>query len=180
MSSPKSFQDLFLDEARAMYDAEEQVTQAFPILAKASTSDEVRAAMETHLEETRTHIQRLGAVFELLNEDAAGQHCAAMANILQAINDVPENGASPEARDARILAIAQQAVRYEIGAYGSLIASALTLGAEQLATILRPTLEEHKAAAELLEWFADSRVTEAAMRTDRDPIERAKAAIGRL
>jgi ferritin-like metal-binding protein YciE len=55
--------------------------------------------------------------------------------------------------------------RYRIGAYGSLIASAMTLGAEQAAAILRPTLEETKATAEALQWFAEARLAQAPIRT---------------
>jgi ferritin-like metal-binding protein YciE len=160
MPRPKSFQDLFLDQARDLYDAEEQLTQAFPKLAEAAASDELRAAIETHFEETRTHIQRLEEVFELLDEQPSGQHCAGMADILQETSDLIEEEEIGQVRDAGIVANAQRAVHYEIDAYDSLIASAATLGAEDVAAILRRTLDEEKAADEMLQSLAERRIDE--------------------
>jgi hypothetical protein len=88
MSRQKSFQDLFLVEARELYGAEEQLMKVLPTLADAATSDKLRAAIQTQREETRTHIQRLEEVFELLDEEPGGQHCSGMAVILQEVEYV--------------------------------------------------------------------------------------------
>jgi ferritin-like metal-binding protein YciE len=148
MSRPKSFKDLFLDEARDLYSAEQQLTQAFPKLAEVAESDEVRAEIEIHLEQTRTHIQRLEEVFELLGERPDGQHCAGMARILQATTNAIDEEDVQHAGDGGIVVSAQRVAHYKIGAYGSLVAAATTLGTDAIATILRRTLEEEKAADE--------------------------------
>ena len=49
---------VFTDELKDMYSAENQIVKALPKMAKASEGD-LRSAFEEHLEQTRTHVQRL-------------------------------------------------------------------------------------------------------------------------
>ena len=63
MAEPGTLHDAFIDELRDTYDAEKQLTKALPKLAKAASSDELREAFESHLEETRGQIERLEQVF---------------------------------------------------------------------------------------------------------------------
>src|SRR4051812_19032716 len=83
MAESGTLHDAFLDELRDTYDAEKQLTKALPKLAKAASSPDLRAAFETHLEETRGHVERLEQVFESLDEKARGKHCAGIAGIIE-------------------------------------------------------------------------------------------------
>src|SRR5205085_1889403 len=114
----------------------------------------------SHFEKTRTHIQRLEEAFELLDAASGGRHCAEMASILQDISAPLEKSDAARERDDRIVTTAQRAAHYEVSAYGSLVASATTLGAEEIADILRRTLEEEKAAEAMLQSLADERISE--------------------
>jgi ferritin-like metal-binding protein YciE len=58
MAEAGTLHDAFIDELRDTYDAEKQLTKALP-LAKAATNAKLRAAFETHLEETQGQIARL-------------------------------------------------------------------------------------------------------------------------
>ena len=64
MAEAGTLHDAFIDELRDTYDAEKQLIKALPKLAKASSSAELKAAFEEHLEQTLTHVQRLEQVFE--------------------------------------------------------------------------------------------------------------------
>ncbi len=57
---------LFMNELKDLYSAEKQITRALPKMAKAATSEELREAFQTHLEETRGQIERLDRVFEIM------------------------------------------------------------------------------------------------------------------
>ncbi len=83
MAETGTLHDAFLDELKDAYDGEKQLTKALPKMAKAATSPELRAAFESHLEETRGHIDRLEQVFELLDEKAKGKHCDGIAGIIE-------------------------------------------------------------------------------------------------
>src|SRR5436190_13445948 len=83
MSETGTLHDAFVDELRDLYDAEKQLTKALPKLAKTSSSPKLREAFESHLEETRGHIDRLEQVFEGLGERPRGKHCDGIAGIIE-------------------------------------------------------------------------------------------------
>ncbi len=75
MAETGTLHDAFIDELRDTYDAEKQLTKALPKLAKAASSPDLRKAFESHLEETRGHVDRLEQVFETIDEPVKGKHC---------------------------------------------------------------------------------------------------------
>ena len=50
---------LYIDELRDIYNAENQLVKALPKMAKASTSEDLRAGFQEHLEQTKGHVRRL-------------------------------------------------------------------------------------------------------------------------
>jgi ferritin-like metal-binding protein YciE len=68
MAEAGTLHDAFIDELRAAYDAERQLTKALPKMAKAETSPDLRSAFETHLEEPRDQVSKLEEVFGFLEE----------------------------------------------------------------------------------------------------------------
>src|ERR1043166_9554443 len=73
MTENGTLHDAFLDELRDLYDAEKQLTKALPKLAKTATSPKLREAFESHLEETRGHVERLEQGFEEVGEETPGK-----------------------------------------------------------------------------------------------------------
>lgn len=45
--------ELYIDELRDIYNAENQLTKALPKMAKAANSDELRSGFEEHFEQTK-------------------------------------------------------------------------------------------------------------------------------
>jgi len=162
MASPKFLQELFLEKARDLYGAEEQLLAALPRLAEAASSEELRAAIESHLQETRTHVDLLEQVFDLLDLRHDGNYCAGIAGIIEELRDLLYEDVDSSVMDAGIVASAQCAEHYEIGAYGSLIAWANALGREEIAAVLSLTLKEEKAADRKLTALAQKGINEAA------------------
>src|SRR4029078_11330564 len=83
MAENGTLHDAFLDELRDLYDAEKQLTKALPKLAKTASSPQLRYAFESHLEETRGHVERLEEVFEEMDQKARGKHCDGIAGIIE-------------------------------------------------------------------------------------------------
>jgi Uncharacterized protein conserved in bacteria len=155
MGQSGTLHDAFLDELKDSYDAEKQLTKALPKLAKAATSAELRDAFESHLEETRGHVERLEQVFELLDEKARGKHCDGIAGIIEEGSSVMGEGFDETTMDACLIASGQRAEHYEIAAYGTLVAWAKTMGHDEVAVLLEETLNEEKAADEKLTSLAE-------------------------
>ena len=158
----QNLREALVEEIRDLYNAEKQLTKALPKLAKAATSEELRDAFESHLEETQGHVTRLERVFELLDEKPRGKHCAGMAGIIEEGSDTMQEDMEDSVMDACLIAGAQRAEHYEITAYGSVIAWAEALGLSEVSEVLNETLAEEKAADEKLTALAESGINEAA------------------
>ena len=157
MASIDSMKSLLVDELRDIYDAEKRLTKAIPKLAKKATNDQLRTALEEHLEETEQQVQRLEQAFEHLGERAKAKPCAGMRGIIEEGDEhVGEDYEDDDLRDAVIIGSAQRVEHYEIAAYGTAIAHARLLEQEDVAELLEENLGEEKAADEKLTEIAET------------------------
>jgi ferritin-like metal-binding protein YciE len=162
MAEAGNLHDAFLDELRDAYDAEKQLTKALPKMAKTATSEVLRDAFETHLEETRGHITRLEQVFEGLDEKARGKHCDGIEGIIEEGKSMMDEDFDDATMDACLIASGQRAEHYEIAAYGTLIAWAKAMGHEDSVELLQSILDEEKAADEKLTSLAEAGINQEA------------------
>jgi ferritin-like metal-binding protein YciE len=159
----KSVNDLLLDELRDIYHAEKQLVRALPKMAKKAKSDELRRAIEDHLEETKGQVERLDQVFQQLDARSSGQRCEAMEGLIEEAKEMMEEVTTPEVLDAAMITAAQKVEHYEIASYGSVCALAEALGHKDAARLLEETLNEEKAADQKLNQIALSGVNQAAL-----------------
>jgi ferritin-like metal-binding protein YciE len=162
MAESGTLHDAFLDELRDAYDAEKQLLKALPKMAKKATSDDLTTAFETHLEETRGHVDKLEQVFGALGEKVRGKHCDGIAGIIEEGKSVMEEDFDAQTMDACLIAGGQRAEHYEMAAYGTLIAWAKAMGHTEAADLLEEILEEEKAADEKLTELAEGGINQAA------------------
>jgi ferritin-like metal-binding protein YciE len=160
MAEAGTLHEAFVEELRDTYDAEKQLIKALPKLAKAARSEELRAAFETHLEETRGHAERLERVFENLDEKARGKHCDGIAGIIEEGKSIIEEDFDAATMDARLIAAGQRAEHYEMAAYGTLVAWAQSMGHTEAAKLLQETLDEEKAADKTLTSLAEAGINQ--------------------
>jgi ferritin-like metal-binding protein YciE len=178
MSSMDSLADLLQDELKDIYDAEKQLTKALPKLAKKASNEQLREALETHLQETEGHIERLEQIFEQLEMPARGKKCEGMQHLIAEGNDMIGEAEEDGTRDAVMIAAVQKTEHYEMASYGTIRTWANLLGQSDIASILEETLEEEKAADEKLTAIAESFVNEQAAQEgdDEEEEERPRAA----
>ena len=150
--SVDTMEKLFVDELKDLYSAENQITKALPKLAKASTSEDLRAAFESHLGETEEQIKRLEEIFTMLDVSPKGKTCVAMKGLLEEGSEVLEDTQEGAVRDAAMISAAQRVEHYEMAGYGSVRTYAELLGQDEIVALLSETLEEEKSA--------DSKLTE--------------------
>jgi ferritin-like metal-binding protein YciE len=142
----KTLKDLFLEELADMYDAEHRMVKALPDLIEAATCNELKGALQSHLDETEHQVEKLETVFAAFSEKPQRTKCPAMAGLIDEASEiVAENKKSPSI-NAAIIAAAQKVEHYEIASYGCLQAWAGLLGNRQAADVLDEILEEEKAA----------------------------------
>jgi len=155
--------EMLVDEIRDLYHAEKQMTKSLPKMAKAATHEDLREAFETHLEETQEQINRLEEVFEALGERPKAKPCPGMAGIIQEGQETMQEDADGAVLDAALIAAAQRAEHYEIGAYGTCAEWARLLGLNDVVSLLEQTLEEEKATDKKLTSLAEQEINRAAI-----------------
>jgi len=172
--------ELLVDQLKDLYDAEKRLTKAIPKLAKKATNDQLRSALEEHLEETEQQVARLEEAFEHMGETARAKPCAGMRGIIEEGNEhVGEDYEDDDLRDAVIIGSAQRVEHYEIAAYGTAIAHAKLLGQNEVVELLLESLNEEKAADEKLTEIAEGVVNlEAANQDEDEESEGAMAGLG--
>lgn len=158
----KSLEDAFVDELRDVLSAEKQLVKALPRMAKAASHEKLQQAIEEHLAETETHVERLEQVFESLDLKPRAKKCDAMEGLLEEGKSLLEEDADERVLDALIIAAAQKVEHYEIATYGTLCTWAEQLGYADALKLLKQTLGEEKNADELLTEIAETSVNEAA------------------
>lgn len=152
----KTLQDLFIHELKDLYSAETQLVKALPKMAKAASHDELRAAFEEHLEETKGQVERLEQIAEMCETKLTGHKCKAMEGLIAEGADMIAEDAEDTVRDAGLIGAAQRVEHYEMAGYGTAKALAKQLGHDEAVELLDETLEEEKSADERLTDLAET------------------------
>ena len=152
----KTIEDLFIHELSDIYSAEKQLTKALPKLARAAFNPDLKAAFESHLEETVGQVERIDKIVELLDIRLKRIKCAAMEGLVEEGKDVIDEVEEGPLRDAALIGGAQKVEHYEIASYGTISAIAKQLGYTDAIPLLQATLKEEKATDEKLTLLAES------------------------
>jgi ferritin-like metal-binding protein YciE len=153
-----SLQKLYVDHLKDVYSAEKQIIQALPKMAKNASNEQLRAAFQEHLEQTRGQVERLDQIFERLGKSPRGKKCKGMEGLIEEGKEVLEEEMDDDVRDAALIAAAQKVEHYEIAAYGTLRTYAELLGEKQDAKLLQQTLDEEGNTDKKLTQLAESTV----------------------
>jgi len=169
--SLETLQDLLVHELKDLYSAERQLVQALPKMAKAASSDELRAAFENHLAQTEEQVTRIETIMESFGESPKGQKCAGMEGLVEEGKNFLKEDADTDVMDAGIIAAAQKVEHYEIASYGTVCEYARILGHTEALQLLEQTLEEEKSADELLSRLAEGGINALAERDGNEDSE---------
>jgi len=150
----KTMNDLFVHQLQDIYYAEKQLVKPLPKMA----DKQLKQGFLAHLEETKTHVQRLEQVFKMHGAEVKAVDCPAIDGIIEEADDIAGEVEDKRVLDAALINAAQAAEHYEIARYGSLIAWARQLGRNDCASVLQRTLEEKKATDQKLTTLAEGKV----------------------
>ena len=148
----KSFRDLLVEELRDIYDGEQQLEHALPLMADAAVLPELKQAFINHLEETKTQIGRLEKIFLQFGESPLGNPCKTMQGLIAEAQDIldEEQEADPGVLEAALVGAAQKMEHFEIAAYGTARTYAEILNLKGIASLLQETLDEEGRTNKLL------------------------------
>lgn len=163
MSKMKELKDLYLDELQDLYSAETQLIDALPKVAKKATSSELKKAIEAHLEETKTHQEKVEKLLKSHDEKPGKETCEAMKGLIKETEKMMGEDMTSEVCDAAIIACAQRVEHYEISGYGTVRSYAESLGLSDDVTVITSIFKQEEAADKKLSSIAEGSVNEKAM-----------------
>ncbi len=138
--------DLYLEQLQDMHSCERQLIKSLPKLAEAASHPQLKAAFDSHLAQTRTHLERLDGIIADLGKSPGKKVCEATVGLVEEGAGMIAAEADPEVRDAGLICAAQKTEHYEIASYGCLRTFATVLGRTTDAATHQQTLDEEKAA----------------------------------
>ncbi len=127
-------------------------------MAAKASDPKLKQAFESHLEETKVQKERLEKVCDLLGISPGRMKCKAMEGLIEEGEDMIDEKATPETKDAGLIASAQRIEHYEISGYGTAAHFAEFLGHAEAAKILNETLQEEQNADTKLNKLAKSSI----------------------
>ncbi len=147
---------------RDLYNAENQLVKALPKMAKSAATPQLKKAFESHLAETRKHVERLEKIFQKLGQKPGGKTCKAMKGLVEEGSEMMKEDGSEVVIDAGLIGAAQRVEHYEIAGYGVVRTFAGVLGETEAQKILQTTLDEEGAADKKLTKIAEGFVNDEA------------------
>jgi ferritin-like metal-binding protein YciE len=159
-----NLRDLYVDQLRDLYSAEQQILVALPKMIAASTDSELRRKFEKHQMETRRQADRLMQIFDDLGQSPSGHHCRGMEGLLLEGEEVLQRRGQipPEVLDAALICTAQRVEHYELAGYGCVRTFADMLGLDKHSELLQQTLDEEGRADHVLTDVAEDHVNKEA------------------
>jgi ferritin-like metal-binding protein YciE len=145
-----SIEDVYAAQLGALRSAELQLMEALPALERAASDRKLQQAFAQHLEQTQSHLERLGEIIESSPSPVPDERCDAMRELVGEGDRIIGTDGPGEVKDVALIAAAQRAEHYEISAYGTARALADQLDQRDACRLLGETLEEERQADELL------------------------------
>jgi len=154
-SSKESLQKLYIEQLKDLHSAEEQILEALPKLAKATTHPELKRAFQEHYQQTEQQKQRLEQIGNDLGEDLSGHTCKGMKGVIAEGAEIMKEFTDSDVLDAALISAAQRVEHYEMAGYGCARTYAHMLGFGNHADLLQRTLDEESDADEKLTGLAE-------------------------
>jgi ferritin-like metal-binding protein YciE len=147
--------DLLIDELGKLLTIEETLVKVMlPELLLELRDDDLKQAVQEHLDETRGHVGNVKEAFLALGVAPAGKPAYGLDG-LHTEHKATAPQVVPGARPSVHVAAAMGTEHYEINAYEAAIRLADALGAEEVGGLLRANLDQEVAALEKLGAQAD-------------------------
>jgi ferritin-like metal-binding protein YciE len=151
-----TLEQLYINELRDLYSAENQLLKALPKMAKGASAPELKDAFEKHFEQTTGHVARLQQLFGQLDESPKGKTCHGMKGLLEEGAEILKADGEASVLDANMIVAAQKVEHYEIASYGSVRTFANLLGRDEEVRLLQSTLDEESETNEILNKLAET------------------------
>ena len=154
----ETLQDLYIDEIKDLWSAENQILKALPKMIKKASHPQLKKAFTVHERQTKQQVARLERICKGLGISPRGKKCVGMEGLLEEGKELMQEKPAPDVLDAGLIAAAQHVEHYEMAGYGCVRTYARLLGRDRDADLLQQTLDEEKETDLLLTQIAESSI----------------------
>lgn len=133
MSAPESLEDIYADELKDLWSANDQMLRALKKIAPKAQDKKLRAMLEKSQEGIERHTEVLKELLTEQGEKAKKDHCKGMEGLVEEAKThiLDEGPEEPELRDVLIIAQYQRMTHYGIAGFGTAAAYAKALGQDE-------------------------------------------------
>lgn len=119
---------LYISNLKKALDLEQKIVKALPDLIENSSDQQLASALRTHLEQTKGHVDKVGALLRMHTGTDSADTCKVMVALATEASDTIKDVKDPAVRDIALIGAAQQVEHHEIAVYGTLKNWARVLG----------------------------------------------------
>lgn len=137
MSTPQSLKEIYIDELKDLWSANDQMQDVVEKLTKSAGNDQLQALLAKSLTGIAAHTAKVRALVAAHDDDVAKDHCKGMEGLVkEAKKHALADFDDADAQDVVIIAQYQRMSHYGIAGFGTATAYAEALGLADDAAIL--------------------------------------------
>lgn len=160
MSQITNLQELYVDELKDLWSANDQMIRALKRIAPQATHAKLKVLLNESAPGIEKHTSLLKTLIEEQEGEVSKEHCKGMEGLVaeavrHTIEDAPPKGA---VLDAAIIAQYQRMTHYGITGFGTVAAFARALGLDEDSERIAAAVQEMQSADELMSEIAEQAV----------------------
>jgi len=145
MSAPEDLKDLYVDELKDLWSANDQMQRTVKKLVTRAKDEQLQGLLTRSIEGIAKHTDILKSLIEAQEGKVSKEHCKGMEGLVEEANKHTSGEEAPKkgpVRDAQIIAQYQRMSHYGLAGFGTAAAYARALGLDDDAKQLEQTTKE--------------------------------------
>ena len=164
MSAPESLLDMYVDELKDLWSANDQMSRVIKKIAPKATNEDLQQLLEEAPSGIEEHTSLLKALIENQDEKLSKEHCKGMEGLVaeatkHCVEEAPEEG---PLLDVAIITQFQRMTHYGLAGFGTAAALAAALGLDDDQEQLSDAVSEIYDTDSMLSEIAEEAVNEEA------------------
>ena len=156
MPSPGSLKDVYVDEMRDLWSANDQMQRVMKSLSDKASDAKLKDMLTKSVDGIGQHTAMVKSLVEAQGGDVGKEHCKGMEGLVaEAKKHAVDAGADTQLRDLLIIAQYQRMSHYGIAGFGTAAAYASALGLKEDATKLKTIVSDIYKADEYTSKLAE-------------------------
>jgi ferritin-like metal-binding protein YciE len=148
-------QELFVHELSEIYDAENRFIEGQQEMVEHATDQDLKGAIQEHLEQTRQHAVNVERVFAELGQESHRETNEVAQGLVSEAQEGIQEAQSEALRDAAIVSAVIKVEHFEMGTYRGLVTGARLMGQTEIERLLSENLRQEVETASIAESRAE-------------------------